>query len=256
MENKRDILFAISITAAAVILGASLIISAQIIAQGLAGRNAGGSTQKMLDELVRTINAQNPPGPKPGKGMNRQPCGIKSVEGVTAGTNPVKGSAKAPVLMVEFSDFQCPYSRNFYQQTFPLIEKEYIASGRVKFAYRDFPLDFHARARSAAIAARCAGKQGKYWEMFDKLLLSNSLDEAGLKKCAKEAGLNLKAYEGLLSKEDIRKEMENDIRDAGKFGINGTPAFFINGRFISGARPFSEFKKIIDEELERAGKKK
>ncbi|MFZ2385861.1 MAG: thioredoxin domain-containing protein [Candidatus Omnitrophota bacterium] len=252
---RQNLLFSVSIVAASAILGASLIFAAKIVAYSINGKNAGASTDKMLEELVKTINEQNTDRPRPAK-RNAEHPGSKIIDGVTAGSNPIKGKVNAPVLMVEFSDFQCPYSQDFYRQTFPLIEAEYIATGKVKFAYRDFPLDFHASAKSAAIAARCAGRQGKYWQMFDKLILSNSLDEAGLKKCAKEAGLNLNAYENLRNKAEIGREVEKDIKDAERFGVQGTPAFFINGRFVSGARPFIEFKKIIDEELAKSGQGK
>jgi len=248
---RQNLLFSVSIMAASVILGASLIFAAKIVADSVNGKNSGAAADKMVDQLVKTINEQNLDRPKPAK-RNAEHTGSKIIDGVTAGSNPIKGKANAPVLMVEFSDFQCPYSQNFYRQTFPLIEAEYIATGKVKFAYRDFPLDFHASAKSAAIAARCAGRQGKYWQMFDKLILTNSLDEAGLRKCAKESGLNLSAYENLRNKAEIGREVENDIKDAERFGVRGTPAFFINGRFVSGARPFIEFKKIIDEELDKA----
>lgn len=243
-SRRQDLFLSISIVAASLILGASLILAAKIIAGGL----SGGSARKMLDELVRTINGQNTAGPA-AAGKRADSAGNKRAAGVTAGTNRILGDSRAPVLMVEFSDLQCPFTRSFYRQTFPLIEKEYISTGKVKFAFRDFPLEFHSSAMPAAIAARCAGKQGKYWKMFDKLMLSPSLDEESLKKCAREAGLNMKAYEKLRNSREIGLEIENDIKDAGKFGVRGTPAFFINGRFVSGARSFAVFKKVIDEEL-------
>lgn len=245
---RQDLFLPISIIAASLILGASLIFAAKIIAVRLSGKEQSGSTRKMLDELVRTINEQNTARPA-AAGKRADSAGNKRVAGVIAGTNRIMGDSRAPVLMVEFSDLQCPFTRSFYRQTFPLIEKEYISTGKIKFAFRDFPLEFHSSAMPAAIAVKCAGKQGKYWKMFDKLMLSPSLDEESLKKCAREAGLNMKSYEKFRNSNDIGREIENDIKDARRFGVRGTPAFFINGRFVSGARSFAVFKKIIDEEL-------
>ena len=253
---SRDLLISFSIIIAALIIGISLIQSARIIAEGAKAREID-ILLKTISNLDKALKEKGAVTPK-GAGENRKmpEIGSRKVEGVTAGSNPIKGNVNAPVLMVEFSDFQCPYSKKFYQQAFPQIVKEYISTGKVKFAYRDLPLGFHAQAKSAAIAARCAGKQGKYWQMFDKIISASSLDQEALKKYAQELSLNMKVYEDCLAKDGFKEELEADIKDAAKYGVSGTPGLFINGRFISGAYPFETFKKIIEEELAKPVKNK
>ncbi|MDD4939586.1 MAG: DsbA family protein [Candidatus Omnitrophica bacterium] len=233
------------------ILGLSMVLSARIIGESIKASQDAAS-DKILSELAllkKTINDATAPAGT-GQAVNAPPpAGSKRVEGVLAGANPIKGNAGAPVLMVEFSDFQCPFSKRFYNDIFPDIEREYISTGKVKFAYRDFPLGFHDLAKPAAIAARCAGKQDKYWQMADKLILNDSLQKDAIKTYASELGLDLKAFEECQADPLIKEAVDADIKDAGKFGIEGTPSFFINGRLVIGVYPFEEFKRIIEEEL-------
>ena len=178
--------------------------------------------------------------------------GSEKVEGVTPGTNQVKGAASAPVLMVEFSDFECPFSKKFSLETFPQIEKEYISTGKVKFAYRDF--SFHLQTKSPVTASRCAGKLGKYWEMFDKISKSVMLEKDSISIFAKEIGLDKDNFTRCLNDPSVKNEIQKDIDEAAKFGVKGTPAFFINGRMLLGAMPFEVFKQVIDEELKKTKK--
>jgi len=131
------------------------------------------------------------------------------------------------------------------------FKKEYIDTGKVKFAYRDCPLGFHPQAKPAAVALRCAGKQNKYWQMFNKLCQNNALDANSLKKYGQDIGLSFANFEKCLSDPAIAKIVDKDTGEASKFGVQGTPAFFINGRFIEGAYPFEAFKKVIEEELNK-----
>jgi protein-disulfide isomerase len=181
--------------------------------------------------------------------------GSQKFEGVTSGGNQVKGAANAPVLIVEFSDFECPFSKRFYQETFPQIEKEYISTGKVKFAFRDFPLPFHDQAMPAAIASRCAGEQGKYWEMFAKLLSSaEKLDSQVITISAHEAGLNKEEFTSCFNDPASKEQVMKDLKEGAKFNIGGTPVFFINGRKVEGALPFEAFKQVIEEELNSSKK--
>jgi protein-disulfide isomerase len=183
---------------------------------------------------------QRPPSPEPGS--NR-------VEGVTAGDNQVKGNAKAPVLVVQFSDYECPFSKRFYKETLPQLEKNYISTGKVKLAYRDFPLAMHPGAMPAAVASRCAGKQNKYWEFFEKINSSETIDGPSIKAAAQSIKLNMKDFEGCMNDPGVMAKVKNDMAEGSKLGVSGTPAFFINGRFLPGAYPYEAFKQIIDEEL-------
>jgi protein-disulfide isomerase len=195
--------------------------------------------------------AQQKPGDKP---KIPSDLGSQKVEGMTSGTSQIKGANNAPVLMVEFSDFECSFSKRFYQETFPQIEKEYISTGKVKFAYRDFPLPFHSQAMPAALAARCAGKSGKFWEIFDKFSHSDKLDQDTITMAAKEVGLDKDSFTLCLNDSKVKSEVQKDMDEGSKFGVRGTPAFFINGRMIFGALPFEGFKQVIDQELKKAKK--
>lgn len=252
---SRDSLLSISIIIAALIIGGSIILGAGIIAKSSKGKDSD-ILIKTIFELGKQLQEKNTISPRAPMAEPKRPdIGSRKVEGVGVGTNQLKGDVKAPVLMVEFSDLQCPFSKRFNEQVFPLIEKEYISKGKVKFAFRDYTLAFHAQAKPAAIAARCAGKQGKYWQMFDKIISGGVFDNDSFKKYAKELGLNMKAYEDCQNAKECTEAMEADIKDAEKFGISGTPGFFINGRFVNGAVPFEVFKKIIDEELAKPASK-
>ncbi len=212
---------------------------------------------KQLSEIKSMLGQMKAGVPPPGREEPRMPPpkpGTKKVEGVTSGMNPIKGDSNAPVLMVQFSDFECPFSKRFYQETLPQIDKEYISTGKVKFAYRDFPLPFHLQAQPAAIASRCAGKQGKYWEIFDKFSKSDKLDQNMISMSAKEIGLNKDEFNRCLKDPAVKEQVVKDMNEGSNLGVRGTPAFFINGRFIEGAIPFEAFKEVIDEELNKTKK--
>ncbi|MBU1124833.1 MAG: DsbA family protein [Candidatus Omnitrophica bacterium] len=249
-EILRAALFCLAFIIAAHLIGDSMVKSANIIGDSLKAPQEDTSV-KVITELVKALKESAPAGsPFPPQAPEAPPApGSVKVEGVTFGTNPIKGNAQAPVTLIEFSDFQCPYTKRFFQQSFPQIEKEYIDTGKLKFAYRDFPLGFHPFAKPAAIAARCAGAQGQYWQMFDKLLSDETLDQGSFDKYAEGLGLDTEAFSACRNDPQVAKAVESDIEDATKFGVQGTPSFFINGRYINGAYPFELFQQIIEEEL-------
>ncbi len=163
-------------------------------------------------------------------------------------TGRVRGDSKAPVTVVEFSDFQCPYCKRVQPTLKDLLAKY---EGKIKLAFRDFPLrQLHPQAEMAAEASRCAKEQGKFWEYHDALFADQTrLDEAGLTATAKEMGLDLKSFQSCLDSGKFKAQIEQDIQDGARAGVSGTPGFFINGIFVSGSQPQSEFEKIIDREL-------
>ena len=171
------------------------------------------------------------------------------VEVGTAG-RPEKGPKDAPVLMIAFSDYECPYCRRA-EDTVEQVLKAY--DGKIRYVFRDYPLPFHKNAKPAAVAAGCAREQGKFWEYNQKLFKAD-LSADGLKKTASEVGLDSTKFDACLAKNDT-KTIEQDIADGGSVGVNGTPAFFINGRSLSGAQPFDAFKEIIDQEIAAKGGK-
>ena len=172
---------------------------------------------------------------------------------VSVDDDPVDGSADAPVTIVEFSDFQCPYCGTFYSTTLPLIRKDYVETGKVKMVYRDFPLSsIHANAQKAAEASECADEQGKFWEYHDTLFEKQTLDIASLKQHAVDLGLDADQFNECLDSGKMATEVQKDLADGTLYGVKGTPAFFINGILISGAQPYSTFKQIIDKELSKS----
>jgi protein-disulfide isomerase len=160
--------------------------------------------------------------------------------------DPMKGSKSAPVTIIEFTDFQCPFCKRS-QDTIKQIEQVY--GNKVALVERQYPLPFHNRAKPAAEAALCAKEQGKFWEMHDKLFPSQAMEDTDIKRFATEVGLNQKKFDQCLAEHKYAARIEADIADGQRYGVRGTPHFFINGRPISGAQPFDVFKAAIDDEL-------
>jgi protein-disulfide isomerase len=171
---------------------------------------------------------------------------------VSADDDPFLGTDGAPIEIIQFAEFQCPYCGKAGEAIDQVLE-EY--KGKVKMVYRDFPLGFHDRAIPAAVAANCAGEQDKYWEMH-KLLMSNqrALSEADLTGHATTLKLDMDKWNTCRKDPKQEAEVKKDMEDGAAVGVTGTPAFFINGIMLSGALPFSEFKTIIDKELESLNK--
>jgi protein-disulfide isomerase len=168
---------------------------------------------------------------------------------VSADDDPFIGPADAPITIVQFAEFQCPYCGKA-RESIDRVLANY--DGKVKFVFRDFPLGFHDKAIPAAIAANCAEKQGKYWEVHDAFMKDQTaLAEADLQRVAKAAKLDLGAWEECRKDPAMEAEIKKDEADGQAVGVTGTPAFFINGVFINGAQPYPKFKAIIDAELKR-----
>jgi protein-disulfide isomerase len=163
-------------------------------------------------------------------------------------TGPSKGPTEAPITIVEFSDYECPFCVRA-EPTVREVLKAY--PGKIRLVFRDYPLPMHARAPKAAEAAHCAGDQGKYWEMHDELFTEGAkLEVADLKAAARKiAGIDGGKFDKCLDSGEKAKVMEMHRKAGEDAGVTGTPAFFINGRLLSGAQPFDAFKAIIDQEL-------
>ncbi|MEE8403600.1 MAG: thioredoxin domain-containing protein [Candidatus Hydrothermarchaeaceae archaeon] len=165
------------------------------------------------------------------------------------------GPEDAPVTIIEFSDYQCPYCQKFWSQTLPQIKAEYIDTGKVKFVYRDFPLSGHANAQKAAEATECADDQEKFWAMHDIIFAGQTVWSSGdavsiFKGYASELELDEADFASCLDSGKYMEEVQKDLQDGVKAGVRATPAIFVNGILVSGgARPFSVFKQIIDSEL-------
>jgi protein-disulfide isomerase len=177
---------------------------------------------------------------------------------VSLGTAAVKGDKNAPVTILEFSDFECPFCSRFALGALPQIISEYVDKGKAKLAFRHFPLGFHQNAKPGAFATECAREQGgdeMFFKMHDKIYGDQqNLSVDNLKKWAGELGLKADKFNTCLDTKKYEKQIDADMKEAQSYGVSGTPAFFINGRLISGAQPFEAFKTVLDEELKKLGK--
>jgi len=166
-------------------------------------------------------------------------------------TGPSKGPANAPVTIVAFSDFECPYCSKANESLDQVLE---TYGDKVRIVFRDFPLSFHANAKKAAEAGHCADDQGKFWEMHDKMFENQrALQVDDLKAYAKEVGVDAAKFDACLDEGKKADLVAKNMADGEAVGVTGTPAFFINGKMLAGALPFEEFQKVIDTELLRAG---
>jgi len=174
-----------------------------------------------------------------------------TVVDVAAAGRPERGPKNASVTIIEFSDYQCPFCQKA-EDVVDQVMKTY--ADKVRLVYRDYPLPFHPNARPASEAAACANAQGKFWEYHAKLFHGDGLEPEKLKTYADQVGLDRKKFDDCLEKKPFKAEIDKDVKDGEKAGVNGTPAFFINGRMLSGAQPFEKFKEVIDDELATATK--
>jgi|TARA_B100000315_G_scaffold232960_1_gene245723 protein-disulfide isomerase len=180
---------------------------------------------------------------------------FERVEGISADDDPFLGSPNAPVTIIEFSDFECPFCKRFFDGTLQDIITNYVDTGKVKYVLRDFPLsDIHPDAEIAAEAANCANEQDKYWEFHD-LLFQNQEDwisgntTVEFKKYGSSLGLNEEQFAFCLESGKYVDEILMDMQDGLNAGVQGTPTFYINGVKVVGAQVYSVFKQVIDEEL-------
>lgn len=169
-------------------------------------------------------------------------------------TVSVKGAADAPLLIIEFSDYQCPFCGRYVSQTLPQIQAQYIDTGKVRYMFRDMPLSsIHPQAQAAAEAARCAGDQGRYWEMHELLFARQedwTADRRGsFAAFADELSLDATKFSGCLDEGRYTAYVKAQIAEGEQLGIRGTPSFLIGDQFLSGAQPFSAFQQAIEAAL-------
>ena len=184
---------------------------------------------------------------------------------ISTDNDPVIGKLNAPVTIIEFSDFQCPFCAKFHLETLPLIMNEYINEGQVKLVFRDFPIQsIHPNALPASLAAECANEQGKFKEMHDKLFenqkewSNQSLDNVMIvfTQYSLDIGLEEEKFDTCLKNGKYVEEIQKDLNDGRAYGISGTPGFFVGNDQIGfieleGAQPFENFKKVIDSQLQK-----
>jgi len=165
---------------------------------------------------------------------------------VTAKEIPVRGMANAPVTIVEYADYECPYC----QVAEPILAKVMAAyPGKVSLLYKDVPLPMHSHAQKAAEATHCAADQGKYWEYHDVLYATKQLDTPQLKAAARQLKLDGEAFDKCLDSGQHTEAVKVQLREGQGYGLEGTPSFFVNGRFVSGNLSYDEWRKMIDGEI-------
>ncbi|NIP29614.1 MAG: thioredoxin domain-containing protein [Candidatus Dadabacteria bacterium] len=211
----------------------------------------------MIEKQSKTLTAMTKDlsGSKKARSKPAAPTEVK----VSIDDDPVKGDKNAPITIVEFSDYQCPYCRKFHTQVLPKIEEEYINTGKVRYIFRDFPLGFHKLAIPASVAANCAGEQGKYWVLNDFLFDNPSkLDNESVLEAAKSLDLDYNKFEACLKDNNHEKEINKDLSDGKSYGVRGTPSIFLGksgkgkeftGLYLRGFRPFEFYKAEIDKLL-------
>ena len=184
----------------------------------------------------------------------------KSTGTVGVRGRPVLGKHDAPVTIVEFSDYQCPFCRRYSLTVFPVLKRDYIDTGKVRYVFRDFPLiSIHQQAEKAHQGAHCAGEFNKYWEMHDALFQNQKdLMVPSLKQYAANLGLDSTIFEGCLDSGKYQEAIRKDMSEGATAGIRGTPSFFIGksgtedsitGTIVRGAQPLANFQNIIDQLL-------
>jgi protein-disulfide isomerase len=182
--------------------------------------------------------AQRPSGPDPNRRYDVDLTGV-----------PLRGNAKAKVTVVEWSDFQCPFCAKV-GPTMKQLEAEY--GDRVRFAFKHLPLSFHPKAPAAHAAAEAAHRQGKFWEMHDRIFeKQQEMAPEKYVEWARELGLDVAKFQQDAAAAEVKSRIDADVKQAGGLGVTGTPSFFVNGRFLQGAKPFEAFKEVIEEELKR-----
>jgi protein-disulfide isomerase len=177
---------------------------------------------------------------------------------VSIGESAIRGDEKAKLTIVEFSDFECPFCGRFTRETYAQIQREYVDTGKVRYVFRHLPLEgVHPQAFGAAVAGECAGAQGKFWEMHDRMFANQrALTHAGLLQTAQGLGLDVAAFEKCLGSEPPKKKVRQDLADAAALNANATPSFFFGveekgGKVkvlqrLTGAKTFSIFKTTLD----------
>ena len=237
-----------SIIVASIVLGLAIVTGSFIL------KSSMDTSSQQLAAVLGEIGEMNakiaaaPSGAQPAARPSRpnRPDPSRKYE-VDIGSSPAKGPDSAPVKIVEWSDFQCPFCRRA-GPTLAQIEEEY--GDKVQIVFKHMPLSMHTKARPAHAAAEAAGMQGKFWEMHDKIFADQrNLSPAAYEKYAADLGLDVEKFKKDSASAEVEKRINADYAQATKLGVTGTPAFFVNGRFLSGAQPFASFKVLIDEEL-------
>ena len=199
------------------------------------------------------------PPPAPARPKPEPPPEPKLTTDLLLEGEPRMGSDDAPLTIVEFSDFECPYCKRFHEQVLPQLKKDYVDTGLVRFVHKDLPLPFHQNAAPAAAAARCAGEQNRYWEMYGAIFDQQTcLECKGVSGIAEEQELNSEALQACMQRESTKAMVNANLSEAELHNIRATPTFVIGptrsdgshrGDIVEGAVPWPQFKAMLDKQL-------
>jgi protein-disulfide isomerase len=229
----------------------ALPLAAQVAPVAQVANDQTGLTRQQGDEILKELRQirqlMEKQQAKPGQPQEEAPTRAKitDLSGVS-----MLGSKAAPITIVEYTDYQCPFCQRFHVTAFSELKKAYIDTGKVRFFSKDMPLDFHPNAMRAAMAARCAGEQGKFWELRDTMGANpNSLDLEHIVGFAADLKMDTNALRACIDSGKYKERVQNDVLEAMKIGANGTPTFIIgksvgegvDGELVVGALPFQMF---------------
>jgi protein-disulfide isomerase len=212
-------------------------------------------------KLIRAALEKNPPAPQR---VTNQKRTLPEEVNISDSRERSLGRADAPLVLVEFTDYECPFCKRFHQETFAKLKSEFIDTGKVRFVSHDLPLSFHANAGRAAEAARCAADQGKFWEMRESLASAQDLSASSLASQGKQIGLDNDAFQKCTETEKYQKAVRDEAVEANSMSIVATPSFVlgrvmpdgkINGKLVVGAMPLPSFEALIREQLGEREKK-
>jgi protein-disulfide isomerase len=236
------------------------LAAALLIAAGTAA--AQGITERQADEILKELRAirqhlerQQAPAQRPVQAPAEEKVSISFAPGGYS-----LGRADAPLVIVEYTDYQCPFCRQFHVTAFDQIKRNYVDTGRVRYVSRDFPLEFHENARRAAMAARCAGEQGQFWELRHVMIVNaNQLKAENIIAYAQDLKLAMQPFRECLGSERHRAAVERDMAEGSSAGVSGTPSFVlgrvVDGRLqgvrLVGAMPYQTFASRLDEMLKQ-----
>lgn len=220
-----------------------------VIANTYLAHQDSTETQAELRRVVKAVKEIEVAGGGGGQRDEKPSTGLEP-EKFFSDTDPAWGPKDARVVIVEYSDFQCPFCKRFAQQTAEKIRSKY--EDKVRFVFKHLPLkSIHPHAMGAAVAAQCANEQGKFWEYYQTLFANQTnLDTDALASYAGTAKLDTKAFGECVQRKDIADKVERDIQSAIELGVTGTPGFIIAGTKLSGAQPFEVFDRAISQALE------
>lgn len=233
----------IAVILSLIALGLSVYAVVCVGKLNVGGKDGDDAFKKQVYKVIDSYVAEK-------SGQAAQPSGPVDVK---IGSAPVEGSANAPVTIIEYSDFQCPFCGRYASQTYPQIKKDYIDTGKVRYAFKYFPLPFHSQAAGAANAAACIREQGgdqMFFEYHDVLFANQTdLSVPKLKEYAAKFNIDKTKFNQCVDSNKYADAVQKDFTEGGQYGVRGTPAFFINGTPLAGAQPYEAFKSAIEDAL-------